>query len=105
MSDSTDIIDTLCTIIPNQFVVFSSQYLTQVHIQILRLAYFWLLIIASSTEFITLILFCVKVYLLRKDSMATPILSALFTQSVGSSNRACIQQMSLTIITGERHTT
>ena len=80
MSDSTDIIDTLCTIIPNQFVVLFPHISLQVHIQILRLAYFWLTIIASSTELITLILFCVKVYLARKDSITTPILSALFTQ-------------------------
>ena len=80
MSDSADIVDALCTITSNQFVALSSQYIAQVHIQIRRLAYFWLTIIASSTEFITLSLFCVKVYLARKDSIAMPVLSALFTQ-------------------------
>ncbi len=80
MSDSADIVDTLCANTPNQFVVLSYQYLAQVDIQIPWLAYFCLLLIASSAEFITLSLFCVKVYLTRKGLIATPIFSALFTQ-------------------------
>lgn len=48
--------------------------------RILHLAYFWLLIIATSVDTITLGLFCVKVYLAWKDSITTPILSALLTQ-------------------------
>jgi len=42
--------------------------------------FFWLFMIASSVDTITLSLFCVKVYIAWKDSMTTPILSALFTQ-------------------------
>ena len=82
MSDSTDISGILCAILSERFVISSSQihYLFTFDARILHLAYFWLLIIATSVDTITFGLFCVKVCHAWKDSITTPLLSALFTQ-------------------------
>lgn len=69
----------LCASALERFVISSSQ-IYRLDIRILLLEYFWLFIIASSVDIITFSLFCLKVYSARKDSMTTPMLSALFTQ-------------------------
>jgi hypothetical protein len=79
MSSSPYSVNTLCAITPNRFAIPSSQ-ISRFDTRVLFLAYFWLIITALSVEVIAFSLFCVRVYIAWKDSMTTPILSALFTQ-------------------------